>query len=582
MSRRRRFDDHWYTPPPKQPVPADGIAAGRFGTTWWGREWIASLERLGRVWSNRLPRGRSYARAGRVVDLEIGAGVVTAGVVGSRPRPYRVELHLPPHSAAAWRRGLERLAQDTLLVIRLLGRELPDEVAERLEEAGVDLFPRRGELRTDCSCPDAANPCKHVAAVHYVLAAALDNDPFLLFRLRGLDREDLLAALGGGHGGAAPTPDSDPEEEGPSELEPAADLDADGFLGRDLTPPLPDGEPRPPAVELVGLKRLGPPPRGLERLPELLGPAVRAAGRFALELAWQEPDARPDRAGEAPSESAAAPADAAGDPGGGVDTAPRTSPAARLADRLVAVLAIAGRPMGRAELEHHVHDPSRRVAAALRALERQGRVVRHGRGPGTRYGPAGAAAGPVTPPSAAPRAPRRGRRPAPPKPPAASRAGREPRAEVPAPLLQAPHPPTMAQRVEDALAEVPGGLTKRELAALLGADRDELTAALDRLRRARVVATRGRAAGTRYLLAPAASIVPRADRDAAPGDRLAGRVVDLLGRSRTALPARLLAERLGLTTDELRPVLLALRQHGVVEMIGRRRAARYRLADRRR
>ena len=227
MSRRRRsFYGDWFTPPPKRPVPADGIAAGRFGDTWWGREWIASLERLGRTWSNRLPRGRSYARQGRVVDLAVGAGVVTAGVVGTRKRPYRVEIALPALDADGWRRGLERLADDTLLVIRLLDRELPDEVGERLRAAGVELFPRRGELSTECSCPDWANPCKHIAAVHYLFAAALDNDPFLLFRLRGLDRDDLIASLAGGDARPAGEPVV-AEEPGEGGLESGDDIEYD-------------------------------------------------------------------------------------------------------------------------------------------------------------------------------------------------------------------------------------------------------------------------------------------------------------------------------------------------------------------
>ena len=295
MSRRRRFFADWYVAPPKQPVPADGIAAQRFGATWWAREWISALERLGRSWSNRLPRGRSYARQGRVVDLEVGAGEITAGVVGTRVTPYRVSITLPTLDSDTWQRGLAAVADNLLLVIRLLERELPDEVGAVLRRAGIELFPIRGELAARCSCPDVANPCKHVAAVFYLFAAALDSDPFLLFRLRGLDRDALLAAVGGdlpsGEARAGGT------EAGPDhlELEHPGAMDTGAFLGSDTPPPLVDVDPRPPRVELVGLRRLGPPPRGLEGLPGALAGAVRAGARRALDLAWSEAKGRPPR-----------------------------------------------------------------------------------------------------------------------------------------------------------------------------------------------------------------------------------------------------------------------------------------------
>jgi len=471
VSRRRRsfgWGD-WYESPPKQPVPADGIAAGKFGSTWWGREWMASLERLGRSWANRLPRGRSYARQGRVVDLAVGAGVVTAGVVGTRPRPYRVEIGLTTLDPATWRRAVDALAEDTLLVVRLLGRELPDEVAHRLAGAGVALFPSRNELRTTCSCPDVANPCKHVAAVHYLFAAALDNDPFLLFRLRGLDRDDLLDALAG-----------EGAEDGSSTAMTAAapdraadsgdDLDVAAFLGRDLPPPTLDLDPRPPEVELVGLRRLGPPPRGLERLPELLAPAVRAAGRRALEMAWAAP-------------------------------LPRTSP-----------------------------------------------------GPGP------------APPDATPE-PR-------------SRQDRRPQTVVRTPPAAAPEPGELKRQVESALDRAGRPLTRRELDTAVGAPSPEVARALGELRRARLVVAVGRGPATRYALASAAPTAPgrRGRRSAPASDDVTGRLVEALRGSRSATPLRDLAERLGVAPEGLRPVLLALRQNGVVEMVGRRRSARYRLA----
>lgn len=474
MSPRRRrssgFD--WYEAPARQPVPAEGIAAGRFGDTWWGREWIAALERLGRSWANRLPRGRSYARAGRVVDLEVGPGRVTAGVVGTRRRPYRVEIALEAYPPEVWARALDALAADALTVIRLLRRELPDEVGACLRAAGADPFPRRGELETSCSCPDVANPCKHVAAVHYLFAAALDNDPFLILRLRGLDRDRLVAAVAGAADAVADAPESAARRD---DLEPAGALDPAAFSGRDLRFPVLDLDPRPPRTELVGVRRLGPPPRGLEGLPELLAPAIRAASKRALELAWQEP-----------------PAAAAGDAGDGAG--PHRA-------------AAAGSP-------------------ARRGRRPRGETVRTGR-----------------------------------KPPDRQASGGDDRASLRA-------------RLERLLADADAALSRRELASRLGAEPTDVTAALAELRRARLVATVGRGPATRYRLAPTAR---PARRPLSGGDGdLADRVVAALRAAAGPLALRELAAALGARVDDVRPVITTLRQNGVVEMVGRRRGARYR------
>ncbi len=280
----------WYEPAPKQPVPADGLAVDRFGDTWWGKEWIRSLLRLGGSYSNRLPRGRSYARAGRVVDLEIGAGEISAGVVGTRPRPYRVRIGLGTLAPATWARVVEIIAGRARFAAALLRGELPEELASVLYKEGINLFPAgTQELATKCSCPDWANPCKHVAAVHYVVAAALDMDPFLIFVLRGLGREALFAALAEARGAPPPEPVLPLETPGP-ELEsawetPNDDLDEAGYLG--LGTPIPQlaFEIRPSGVDLAGLAVLGPPPPALEAVPQALGPAIRKAAKNAVALA---------------------------------------------------------------------------------------------------------------------------------------------------------------------------------------------------------------------------------------------------------------------------------------------------------
>lgn len=165
-----------------------------FGESWWARRWIEVLESFG--WASRLQRGRSYARAGNVLELKIGSGNVLARVQGSRPKPYRVSINLDPLSSKDWDRVTEAMAAQAVFAAKLLAGEMPAEIEEAFRVSGVPLFPRSArDLRTDCSCPDWANPCKHVAAVCYLLGREFDADPFLLFRLRGREREQVLADL---------------------------------------------------------------------------------------------------------------------------------------------------------------------------------------------------------------------------------------------------------------------------------------------------------------------------------------------------------------------------------------------------
>ena len=167
----------------------------RFGQTWWSRRWIAALEQLGAAYASRLPRGRTYARRGAVTIQTLAAGRVSAAVQGSRIRPYVVTLEIPTFDDETWAAIVTALAGQIRHAAALLDGRMPDDLDEVLADAGVSLFPGAGELRTRCTCPDWANPCKHVAATHYVLAATFDEDPFLLPTLRGRDRSALLAAL---------------------------------------------------------------------------------------------------------------------------------------------------------------------------------------------------------------------------------------------------------------------------------------------------------------------------------------------------------------------------------------------------
>jgi uncharacterized Zn finger protein len=260
--------------------------ATRFGLTWWGQRWIAALEALGAVYANRLPRGRTYARKGTVHELVVVPGRVTAKVTGSRPQPYRVTLQLPVFDEATWDAIVAALAARVRHAAELLDGRMPEDVDEVLGACGVSLFPATHELATRCSCPDHANPCKHVAAVHYVLAQTFDADPFLLPTLRGRDRDALLAGLRAVRaGGTAATIDEPPPE---------APLRVDAFMAHELfrSPADLTGVPiRPhrPEEPDAPLRRLGPPP-GLEGAAD----ALRATARGAAAVAWELLDGDPD------------------------------------------------------------------------------------------------------------------------------------------------------------------------------------------------------------------------------------------------------------------------------------------------
>jgi len=189
----------WGADWPGRPVRVEGgIRArskrGAIGEQWWSRRFIDVLESFGM--SGRLARGRNYARRGQVLGFEISCGYVTAQVQGSRPKPYRVRIQVTPLTTPQWRRVEQALAARALFRAKLLAGEMPREIEEVFADCGTPLFPRTArDLEMSCSCPDWEVPCKHLAAVCYVLAEAFDIDPFGILAWRGRGREDLLAAL---------------------------------------------------------------------------------------------------------------------------------------------------------------------------------------------------------------------------------------------------------------------------------------------------------------------------------------------------------------------------------------------------
>ena len=185
-----------------------------FGATWWGRAWLEALEHRARLDPGRLSRGRSYARRGSVLELTVSPGEVEAVVQGSRVTPYQVTVRIRAFSTDEWDAVLDVVSAQIGRVAALLDGELPPEVVDDVRATGLDLLPGAGEVLTNCSCPDFAVPCKHSAAVCYLVADALDDDPFALLLLRGRRKDELLAALRARRGGTG-TPPSPPRTPAP-------------------------------------------------------------------------------------------------------------------------------------------------------------------------------------------------------------------------------------------------------------------------------------------------------------------------------------------------------------------------------
>ena len=244
-------------------LPSHGIKAhtqrGAFGKTWWASRWIAALERL--MNPGRLARGRNYARTGHVLSLDITRDDppgVHASVQGSRPEPYRITVEFKRLSDTEWARVIDAMADQALYAARLLSGEMPEQIEDVFAAAATSLFPaHEGDMRTRCTCPDWANPCKHIAAVHYLLGERFDEDPFVMFLLRGRSQDEIVAALRAQRSG--------PETESPTGTD---TTDADRGEAPDLaafwSAPARTEEVAlhfaAPESHALPIKRLGPPP----------------------------------------------------------------------------------------------------------------------------------------------------------------------------------------------------------------------------------------------------------------------------------------------------------------------------------
>jgi len=326
--RRPRFWEEFRRDAPKPP-PKHGIKIKRAGTTWWGQRWVGALEQILKGDSGRLARGRTYARAGRTHDLQIRDGKVSAKVTGSRPKPYDVTIALKLLTEEQWRRAIAGMAEKAQFSAELLASRMPEAIEDVFEAASASLFPRqRAELTTSCSCPDSGDPCKHVAAAHYILGDALDRDPFLLFELRGRSKAQVLTALRAARAGEPDPELALPLGETPkkkSTKKRAAKLAAEAPKPDVEPPAVPFGsvdaadydkprEPLPtlqfsfdaPHTDAAVLLQLGAPAswRGEQSPAEALADWVRAAAdaarRIALTDARVTPSSEPSAAPAAP------------------------------------------------------------------------------------------------------------------------------------------------------------------------------------------------------------------------------------------------------------------------------------------
>jgi uncharacterized Zn finger protein len=279
----------YFFKPTKAIKTKDGIKAqskrGAFAKNWWAQRWIAALERL--VDSGRLTRGRSYARKGQVLSIDETKDGIAARVQGSQRTPYKISIKINRLNDAEWDKVIDALAEQAIFSAQLLAGEMPQDIEQAFEKARVSLFPsKRGDLTTDCSCPDYSNPCKHIAAAHYILGERFDEDPFLIFRLRGRTQEQVMQELRKRRAGSDEAVDEEAEED---EMVIPLEENLSNFW--DLRAPL-EGfsvSIHPPAIEMSLLKRLGEPNFIPEPgLQSWLSAVYQAMSRKAIQAAFKD------------------------------------------------------------------------------------------------------------------------------------------------------------------------------------------------------------------------------------------------------------------------------------------------------
>jgi len=284
-----------YFPPSKPKEAKGGIKAqskrGAFGESWWAKRWIEVLSEFNL--GARLTRGRSYARSGQVLAVEIGVGAISAKVQGSRSKPYSVTIRVKTLSPAEWSTVATVFSHEAGHVAALLAGQMQQALENVFKKAKVSLFPSRYEdLMTECSCPDWSNPCKHIAAVYFLVAEEFDRDPFLLFKLRGMTRAGLIEMLQDVQvEDDAPQAGVHAQEAGSasSELVPLP-VDCGAFWGQGAHEDVTLGEISVPTVKASLVCRLGAFPfwRGQEEFLPALEALYEAASERGLAAILEE------------------------------------------------------------------------------------------------------------------------------------------------------------------------------------------------------------------------------------------------------------------------------------------------------
>ena len=161
---------------------------------WWSQRWLDLLDSY--RFKKRLERARNYARQGNILSIKFEGSKVLAKVQGTEPEPYQVSLSLEPFSDEQWGYVIETMSQRAIFAAKLLAGEMPQDIEQVFTANGLSLFPfTLSEVRSKCSCPDKANPCKHIGAIYYQLADRFSEDPFVLFQLRGRTKDQIIANL---------------------------------------------------------------------------------------------------------------------------------------------------------------------------------------------------------------------------------------------------------------------------------------------------------------------------------------------------------------------------------------------------
>ncbi len=161
---------------------------------WWSQQWLDLLDKY--RFKKRLERARNYARQGNVLRIDFTEQKVLAQVQGTQPEPYEVSLWLDTFSDEEWGYIIETLSQRAIFSAKLLAGEMPQDIEDVFAANGLRLFPfKLDDVHSRCSCPDKANPCKHIGAVYYRLGDRFSEDPFVLFQLRGRTQQQIITAL---------------------------------------------------------------------------------------------------------------------------------------------------------------------------------------------------------------------------------------------------------------------------------------------------------------------------------------------------------------------------------------------------